>query len=116
MSIYSNVIEQDLNILSELAEQQKEQRALRIKDRILKQTRDIKLAESLLPITKKLEEVNESTKKIGEVIKGSISENEKIQEIVPVEIESEDENIQTNLRAPPNSSVFSDQMTKTLGR
>ena len=40
----------------------------------------------------------------------------KNQELVPVEIESEDENIQTNLRARPNSSMFSDQMTKTLGR
>ena len=38
------------------------------------------------------------------------------QEIVPVEVESEDENIQTNLRALPNSSVFSDLMTKTLER
>ena len=40
----------------------------------------------------------------------------QIIEIVPVEIESEDENIQTNLRALPNSFMFSDQMTKTLGR
>ena len=74
------------------------------------------MAESLSPITKKLEEVNKSTKKIGDVIKESNSENENNQEIVPVEIESEDENIQTNLRALPNSSIFSDQMTKTLGR
>ena len=51
-----------------------------------------------------------------EVIKTSNSEKENNQEIVPVEIESEDENIQTNLRALPNSSIFSDQMTKTLGR
>ena len=35
---------------------------------------------------------------------------------MPVEIESEDENFQTNLRALLNSSMFSDQMTKTLGR
>ena len=40
----------------------------------------------------------------------------KIQEIVLVEIESEEENFQTNLRTLPNSSIFSDQMTKTLGR
>ena len=116
MSIYSNVTKEDLINLRKLAEQQKEQRALKIKNRTLKQTHNVKLAESLSPITKKLEEVNKSTKKIGEVIKGSNSENEKIQEIVPVEIESEDENIQTNLRALPNSSIFSDQMTKTLGR
>ena len=113
MSIYSNVTEQDLINLRKLARQQKEERALKIKNRILKQTHDVKLAESLSPITK---ELKKSTKKISEVIKESNSENEKNQEIVPVEIESEDKNIQTNLRALPNSSMFSDQMTKTLGR
>ena len=113
MSIYSNVTEQDMINLRKLAQQQKEQRALKIKNRILKETHDIKLAESLSPITK---ELKESTKKISKVIKESNSENENIHEIVPVEIESEDENIQTNLRALPNSSMFSDQMTKTLGR
>ena len=116
MSIYSNVTEQDLDNLRKLAEQQKRERALKIKNRILKQTHDIKLAESLSSITKKLEEVNKSTKKISEVIKESNSENENNQDIVPVEIESEDEDIQTNLRALPNSSLFSEQMTKTLGR
>ena len=86
MSIYSNVTEQDLIDLRKLAEQQKNQRALKIKNRILKQTHDIKLAESLSPITKNLSEVNESTKKLGEVFKASISENEYNQEIVPVKI------------------------------
>ena len=61
MSVYSNVPEQDLIILRRLAEQQKDQRALKIKNRILKQTHDIKLAEIFSPITKKLEE---STKKL----------------------------------------------------
>ena len=116
MSIYSNVTEQDMINLRKLAQHQKEQRALKIKNRILKQTHDVKLAESLSPITKKLEEVNKSTKKIGEVIKESNSENENNQEIVPVEIELEDENIQTKLRALPNSSMWSEQMAKTLGR
>ena len=46
--------------------------------------------------------------------KESNSGNENNQEIVPVEIESEDENTQTNLRSLPNSSIFSDLMTKTL--
>ena len=63
MSIYSNVTEQDLINLRKLAEQQKEQRALEIRNKVLKQTHDIKLAESLSPIIKKLEEVNKSTKK-----------------------------------------------------
>ena len=52
MKIYSNVTEQDLINLRKLAEQQKNQRALKINNIILKQTRDIKLAESLSPITK----------------------------------------------------------------
>ena len=114
MSIYPNVTEEDLINLSKLAEQQRNPRALEIKNRILKQTHDIKLAESLSPITKKLDTINESTKKLGAGIKESISENN--QEIVPVEIESEDENIQTNLGALPNSSIFNDLMAKTLGR
>ena len=68
MSIYSNVNEKDLDNLRKLAKQQKEQRALKIKNRILKQTHDKELAESLSPITKKLDE---TTKKLGEVIKES---------------------------------------------
>ena len=113
MSIYSNVTKQDLDNLRKLAQQQKEQRALKIKNKILKQTHDVKLAESLSPITKQLKE---STKKITEVINPLNSEIENNQEIVPVEIESEDENFQTDLRALPNSFMFSDQMSKTLGR
>ena len=119
MTIYSNVTEQDLINLRKLAEQQKNQRALKIKNRVLKQTHDIKLAESPSPITKKLDTFNKSTKKIGDVFKKSNSENEINQEIVPVEIDSdrsEDEDIQTSLKALPNSSISSDLMTKTLGR
>ena len=96
MSIYSNVTEQDLDNLRKLVEQQKNQRAEKIKNRILKETHDIKLAETLSPLTKKLDKINKSTKKIRKVINPSNSENENNQEIVPVEIESEDENIQTN--------------------
>ena len=54
--------------LRKLAEQQKEQRALKIRNKILKETHDIKLAESLSPITKKLDE---TSKKLVEVIKKS---------------------------------------------
>ena len=96
MSIYSNVTEQDLINLRKLAEQQKNERAQKIKNRILKQTHDIKLAESLSPVTKKLEEVNkstqeslspinkksdtinESTQKVGDIIKESNSDNKEI--------------------------------------
>ena len=113
MSIYSNVTEEDLINLRELAEQQNRTTSSKIKNRNLKQTHDIKLAESLSPITKKLDE---TTKEVVNILKESSSENENNQEIVPFENELEDENIQTNLRALPNSSIFSDQMTRTLGR
>ena len=63
MSIYSNVSEKDLENLPKLADQQKNEQVLKIKNRILKQTHDIALAESLSPITKKLDEVNKSTQK-----------------------------------------------------
>ena len=95
MSIYSNVSEKDLDNLRKLAEQQKEQRAIKIKNRILKQTHDIKLAESLSPITKKLEEVNESTKNLRDVIKETNSE--KI------------------IKALPNNCQFSDSMRQMIG-
>ena len=71
MSIYSNVTEQDLDTLRKLAQQQKQESALKIKNRILKQTHDIKLAESLSPITKKLDTINESTKQLDELVKKS---------------------------------------------
>ena len=85
MSIYSNVSEQDLINLRKLAEQQKKQRALKTKNSILKQTHDIKLAESLSPITKKLEDVNKS---ISESINESTKQLVKKSDIV-------DENTQT---------------------
>ena len=68
MSILSNVTEQDLINLRKLAQQQKNQRAEKIKNRILKQTHDVKLAESLSPITIKLDE---TSTKLGDVIKES---------------------------------------------
>ena len=52
MSIYSNVNEQDLTNLRNLAEQQKNLRELKIKNRILKRTYNKKLAESLSPVSK----------------------------------------------------------------
>ena len=68
MSIYSNVTEQYLITLRKLSEQ-KNERTLKIRYKIIKQTHDIKLAESLSPITKKLDEVKESTQQIGEIVK-----------------------------------------------
>ena len=76
MSICSNVTEKDLDNLHKLSQQQKNLRALKIKNRILKQTHDVKLAESLSPITDKLDEtsknlsdvIKESTQNLGNVI------------------------------------------------
>ena len=48
MSIYSNVTEKDLINLRKLAVQQKEQRALKIKNKILDKTHDEKLVKSFL--------------------------------------------------------------------
>ena len=62
MSINPNVTEQDLSNLRKLAEQQKNQQALKNANRTFKQTHDIKLAEILSQITKKLDAFNESTK------------------------------------------------------
>ena len=95
MSIYSNVTEKDLINLRKLAEQQKEQRALKIKNRILKQTHDIKLAESSLPITKRLDKINESTQEVGDILKKS---NSKI-----------------DLKALSNSSKLSNSIKKMIG-
>ena len=71
MSVSSNVTKQDLIILRKLAEQQKNQRALKIKIGSSKQTHDIKLAENLSPNNEKLSEVEKSTQKLGEIVKES---------------------------------------------
>ena len=111
MSISSNVTEEDLINLRKLAEQQKQERALKIKNRILKETHNKKLAESLSPITEpiterldkvnksakkldsikesfspineKLDTINESTQKVGDIIKESNAENNKETIITP---------------------------------
>ena len=72
MSIFSNVTKQDLINLRKLAEQQKNQRALKIKNRILERTHDVKLAESLSPLTKRLDLIeNNKGEKIKDLIKQS---------------------------------------------
>ena len=78
MSICSNVTEQDLINLRKLADQQKEQRALKNRSKILKQTHDIKITESLSPITKKLDEVKKSTQELGDVNKNSKPETPQL--------------------------------------
>ena len=61
--------------LRKLSEQQENQRALKINYRNFKQTHDIKLTESLSPITKKLDEVKETTQKLEEVVEKSQTED-----------------------------------------
>ena len=95
MSIYSNVTEEDLINLRKIPEQQKNERALKIKNRILKQTHDVKLAENLSPITKKLDTINESIKEMGEVIKET--------------------NSKVDIKALPNNSKFCNSMTQIIG-
>ena len=96
MSFYRKVSEQYLIKIRKLGEQQKDQKALEIKNRILKQTHDIKLAKSLSPNTKKLDE---STKKIGEVLKESNSEDD----------------LKSNIIALPNNSKFGKSMREMIG-
>ena len=95
MSNYSNVTEMDLINLRKLAEQQKNQRAEKVKNRALKQTHDVKLAESLSLITKKLDEVNESTQEVGDKIKRS--------------------NSKVDLKSLPNNPKSRNSMRKQLG-
>ena len=71
------------------------QLALKIINRISKQTHDVELAESLSPVSKKLDEVKKSSQKLGDVIRESNS-NDKI-------------------KALPNSSKFSNSMKHMIG-
>ena len=63
-----------MNNLSKLAEQQRIQREIKIEIKILKQTHDKKLAEILSPVTKKLVDVNESSKNLGECVRNSVED------------------------------------------
>ena len=75
MSIYSNVTEHYLNNLRKLAEWQKEQRALKIKKRISKQTHDKKLADSFSPTTEKLDKKGEILKETNTPKPDTLFEN-----------------------------------------
>ena len=114
MSIYPKVTEQGLISLREISEIHRQPIYLLKLKLTLKQTHDTKLAESPSLTTKKLDKINEPTRKTGEVITESISIIENNQEMVPVENESKDENIRTNPKAHPNSSVFRELITETL--
>ena len=82
--------------MRKLAQQQKNQRAEKIKNRISKQTQVVKLGETLSPITEKLNSFNESTRNLGKVIKETNLEN-------------------NNIKTFPNSSNFIDSMREMIG-
>ena len=96
-----------------MAEQQKNQRAEKIEDKILKPTHGKHLAESFTPITEKLSEVNESTEKLAEVLNKEDSENENQQKMIPVEFETDDEN--KDIRALLKIAYSSASLRETLG-
>ena len=75
----------------------------------------MKLKEKISPITKKLEDVNETTKNLGVVLIDSNSVNDKNQDILRVENDSEDDKIQSNKKALPNSNKVSTNIMETLG-
>ena len=52
MSNYPYITEPDLVILGRLKEQQRNQRAIKIRKKVLKETHDKYLAESFAPLTK----------------------------------------------------------------
>ena len=106
MSIYSNVTEQDLINLRKLAQQQKEQRALKIKNRILEKTHDKKLAESLSPLTKRLDLIeNNKGEKIGDIIKKSESETLAIENTQTQPETPAIENTQTQTETPAIENI-----------
>ena len=65
MSIYPNVTEEVMNNLVETAEQQKNQRAVKLQKKKLKQTLDKKSAVRFESIPKKITELNDSTGNIN---------------------------------------------------
>ena len=69
MKFYPSVTEKDKINSVKLAEQQKKQRAEKIKNRILKQTHKVQLAETFRPITNEKTDLDDSTIKLTQVFK-----------------------------------------------
>ena len=87
MSFYPIVTKEDLIFFIWLSWTKEKSKSSKSKIRRIKQTDDIKVAENLSRITKKLEEVKQSTQKLGDVINESNYEKENNQKVVAVEIE-----------------------------
>ena len=112
MSIYSNVTEKDLENLRKLSEQQRNQRAEKIKYRILRQTHDEKLAESLSPITDKLGNViKESTQNLENVIKENNTPQLAIENTPTIQPAIENTPIEDN-----EGRVYSVELENTLNK
>ena len=79
MRVYPNVSAQDLGNLAKLADQQKNQRAELFENRIVKETHDERLAETSEPRTKKLTNLDDSTKTLRHVFKKPDSGDENTQ-------------------------------------
>ena len=115
MSIYSNITEQDMINLRKLADQQKNERALKIKNRVLKQTHDIKLAETLSPLTKKLDDVKKSNKESLSPISQKLDTiNESTQEVGRIIEESNPEIIPSVLMKDTIKSLKDDNSSIKL--
>ena len=95
-----------------------EQRGLKNKNKNLKQTHDVNLAESLSPITKKLDEVKETTQELGKVIEKSQLENNTSQlDIEKTPTNQPIENTPTNQPIENNESVIYDvELENTLNK
>ena len=65
MSVYPNVTMEDVIELAKLLKQQKNQRAIEMKIKILKQTHQKQLAETVTPITRKLSKTTEAIQKLS---------------------------------------------------
>ena len=64
-----------------------------------------------------MEDEHKSSKTMVEEFKETVSENENQEEVVPLEIDSEDENEcnETEIRALPNNFINSTPVRETLG-
>ena len=115
MSHYPNVTKEDMINLAELAEQQKNQKAIKYKNRFLKHTHNKKLAENFEPVTEITYESEWYTKKLEKVFKKPDCEIGNKQKLVSVQVDtdySEAEN--DNVWHLPIISLPSEVMRETL--
>ena len=108
------MIEEDLIILRKLAEQEKYQRAVETKNRILKPTHAIKLAEIISPMIKKLDVIIESTKNLGEIVEKSDDEDENTQ-TTAIQSKTGTQSLRDTLTLMKRSKIFYKLAEKSNG-